>query len=358
VLRPHDHHYDTAYAMQNDPYLKELYRRHGKDLCFVGVVITQHLWETTGVNAANQMAVNMVVDILGADGAIVHKPGGGAPHGNTAQICQLCEDAGVKAVFLKSGQIPMYPNPGPSFGITNIAECPSLKMPAVSKVIGFHRNIVDPPKGEMEAMLYQPLWARGGEKYQGVPRWLPIDDPQRGFAPSVRITTPKTAAERGVDMVLNKVAGKPWKPEVNVEGAIPSALKAAPGINDLTKARIAFVTGGGIVKIGEMPFAHTNADDGRFARYDLTGLKALNPKDWEIHHSGYTPDWIKKDPDRLVPLPEIRQLLKEGKFGSLHETLYSWSSLVAQWVGARKVGEGILPLLKEAGVDAVITDAT
>jgi len=358
VVHPHDHHNDTAYGIQNDPYIRELYRRHGKDLYFAGVVLTQHLWEASSVNTANQLAVNMVVDILGADGVIIHKPGGGAPHGNTAQMCKMCDEAGVKAVFLRSGQIPIYSNPGPLFGVTDLSVSPTVKLPAAAKVIGFSSEITNPPKNEMYAMLYQPLLDRGGEKYQGVPQWLPLDDPYRRAPPNIRTVTPKTGAERAIDMVLNKIAGKPWRPEVIVQSGIPPAIKAAPGVKDITKAKIAFVTGGGLVKIGEMPFTNSGALDGRFAMYDLTGLDSLNPKEMEIHHSGYTPNWIKEDPHRLFPLPEIRQLLKEGKFGSLHETLYSWSSLVGQWVGCRKVGEGILPLLKAAGVDAVITDST
>ena len=358
VLRPHDFHYDTAYGMQNDPYIQELYRCHGKTLCFVGVVLTQHLWETASVNAANQMAVNIIVDVLGADGVVVHKSGGGAPHGSTAQICRMCEDAGVKAVFLRSSQIPIYPNPEPLFGIINLAESPNVKLPDVDKVIGFHRDIANPPRDEITAMLYQPLLTRGGEKYQGVPRWIPLDDPLKGVPPNVRILTPKTGAERAIDMLLNKIAGKSWKPEVIVEGAIPPALKPAPGVKEITRAKIAFVSGGGLVKMGELPFTNLGATDGRFAQYDLSGVDALNPKGWEILHGGYTPSWINEDPHRLVPLPEIRQLLTEGKFGSFYETLFSWSSLVGHWDGCRKVGEGILPLLKTAGVDAVIMDST
>jgi len=358
VLRPHDHHYDTAYGMQNDEYLMELYRRHGKDLCFVGVVLTQHLLDAGAVNTANQLAVNMVVDILGADGAVVHKPGGGAPHGNTAQICKMLEKAGVKAVFLRSSQIPMYTNPDPQFGIISLGESPVRPLPAVEKVIGFDKSTLpNPPKGELRAMLFHPLLNRGGEKFVGIPKSFPIDDPYKGIPPMTIATSDKTGAQRAVEMVLNKIGGKSWKPEVIVDGAFPT-VKVAPGVKDIRKARIAFVTGGGLVKIGEEPFTHSGAVDGRWTKYSLAGIDKLNPDEWEVHHSGYTPDWIKEDPHRLHPLPEIRQLEREAKFGWVSPILYSWSTLVGTMVGCRKVAEGILPHLKADRIEAVVMDAT
>jgi glycine reductase len=227
----------------------------------------------------------------------------------------------------------------------------------VEKVIGFDTStIAKPPKGEISAQLFHPLLNRGGEKYTTIPEWLPIDDPYNGVPPMADVKTGKTGAERAVNMVLDRIAGRPWESEVIVDGAFPT-VKVASGIKDITKARIAFVCGGGLVKIGEEPFTHSGAVDGRWAKYNLAGMNALSPEEWEVHHSGYTPDWIKEDPHRLHPLPEIRQLEKEGKC-KVSPILYSWSSLFSKMVGCRKVAEGILPFLKEDQIDAVITDAT
>jgi len=60
VLRPHDYHYEYRVWHAERSYIMDLYRRHGKDLCFIGVVVTQHNLEATGVNLANQLAVNLV----------------------------------------------------------------------------------------------------------------------------------------------------------------------------------------------------------------------------------------------------------------------------------------------------------
>jgi len=272
----------------------------------------------------------------------------------------MCEKAGVKAVALRmSGQYhTLYTNPEPKFGIISLGARPAVKMPAVGKVIGFHRNIAAPPKGEITAILHQPLFNRGGEKYLTVPKWLPLEDPYKGPNPITNVMQSKTGAERAVDLVLDKIAGRPWKPEVDVDGSHPAPYPASPGIKDITKAKIAFVTGGGLVRIGETPFAPAGATDGRFATYNLAGITALNPSEWEVHHGGYTMQWIKEDPHRLHPLPEIRQLEKEGKCGKCSDTLYSYSSLSSYWLGMRLVGEGILPLLKADKIDAVITDAT
>jgi len=360
VLRPHDFHGDTAYDMQNDPILLEMYRRHGKDLCFVGVVLTQNNLDAGSSQLANMRAVDLAADILGADGVVVNKPGGGAPHESTAKICSMCELRGVSAVAIRMAPICLlYANPEPSFGIIATYMTPSFKYPAVTKVIGYDDSVTNPGKGEITTS-YFPIQNRGGEKYQDVPQWYPLDAPDQegGFTPWDTISVDKTGATRAVDMIVAKATGQSWETELDTESTVPPPITAAPGITDITKAKIAFICGGGFVKVGETPFAPSYATDGRFAQYDLTGMNTLKPEDWEIHHGGYTEEWAKEDPHRVVPLPQIRELLAEGKFGSLDETLYSWSSLVGTWICAVRVGEGIIPLLKAAGVDGVITDST
>jgi len=90
----------TTWATQNHPVIRELYARHGRDLWFAGVVLTvAQATEPERVRSA-AMAAGLVVDVLGADGAIFTKIGGGAPHVDMAQTAALCEARGVKTALL------------------------------------------------------------------------------------------------------------------------------------------------------------------------------------------------------------------------------------------------------------------
>jgi sarcosine reductase len=84
------------FDIQNHSIIKELYRRHGKDLFFVGVVITvAHDNERENERAAT-MAANLVKWTLGADGVILTKSGGGIPEVAMGRTAQRCEEVGVK----------------------------------------------------------------------------------------------------------------------------------------------------------------------------------------------------------------------------------------------------------------------
>jgi len=90
----------TTWAIQNHPVIRELYALHGRALWFTGVVLTvAQATEPERVRSA-AMAAGLVADVLGADGAIFTKIGGGAPHVDMAQTAALCEARGVKTTLI------------------------------------------------------------------------------------------------------------------------------------------------------------------------------------------------------------------------------------------------------------------
>jgi glycine reductase len=90
----------TTWATQNHPVIRELYARHGRSLWFAGVVLTvAHATEPERVRSA-AMAAGLVADVLGADGAVFTKIGGGAPHVDMAQAAAQCEARGVRTVLV------------------------------------------------------------------------------------------------------------------------------------------------------------------------------------------------------------------------------------------------------------------
>ena len=90
----------TTHAIQNHPVIRELYTQHGRTLWFAGVVVTvAQATEPERVRSAD-MTAGLVVDVLGADGAVFTKIGGGAPHVDMAQAAAACEARGVKTTLI------------------------------------------------------------------------------------------------------------------------------------------------------------------------------------------------------------------------------------------------------------------
>jgi glycine reductase complex component B subunit alpha and beta len=90
----------TTWATQNHPMIRELYAEHGRTLWFAGVVVTvAHATEPERVRSAF-LAAGLVAHTLGADGAVLTKIGGGAPHVDMAQTAAQCEALGVKTTVV------------------------------------------------------------------------------------------------------------------------------------------------------------------------------------------------------------------------------------------------------------------
>jgi glycine reductase len=90
----------TTWAVQNHPMVRALYARHGRTLQFAGVVATvAQATEPERVRSA-LMAAGLVANVLGADGAVLTKIGGGAPHVDMAQAAAQCEALGVRTTLV------------------------------------------------------------------------------------------------------------------------------------------------------------------------------------------------------------------------------------------------------------------
>ena len=90
----------TTWAVQNHPVIRALYARHGHTLWFAGVVVTvAQATEPERVRSA-LIASGLVANVLGADGAVLTKIGGGAPHVDMAQAAAQCEALGIKTTLI------------------------------------------------------------------------------------------------------------------------------------------------------------------------------------------------------------------------------------------------------------------
>lgn len=165
----------------------------------------------------------------------------------------------------------------------------------------------------------------------------------------------KTAGQRLVDMVLAKVKGEPFESEM-----VPTAFAPVPmppSVKDLAKAKIMLITDGGLVPKGN-PDKIQNLAATRWGSYSIDGCDDLKGEDYEISHGGYDPQFVRQDPDRLVPLDVMRQLEKEGVIGELYDEFLSTSGLANPLSNTRRMGREMAAKAKQLGIDAIILTST
>jgi len=165
----------------------------------------------------------------------------------------------------------------------------------------------------------------------------------------------QTAAERLVDMVLAKARREPYESEMVPTTFAPVAMPAA--IRDISKATFLLITDGGLVPKGNPDKIQGSAAT-RWGAYSIEGCDDLKGEDYEISHGGYDPQFVRQDPDRLVPLDAMRQLEREGVIGKLHESFLSTSGLANPLSNTRRMGREMAERIKKLGVDAVILTST
>lgn len=86
-----------TYFYQNHPVITELYRAHQAGaLNFVGTIATTAASDNDDRARNCMLAAQQAKWLLDADGAILTKYGGGAPHADMALTAQLCEKLGIR----------------------------------------------------------------------------------------------------------------------------------------------------------------------------------------------------------------------------------------------------------------------
>lgn len=164
-----------------------------------------------------------------------------------------------------------------------------------------------------------------------------------------------TAAHRLAQMLLAKLRGQPFTSEVPTVPVEP--VPAPPAIPDLSQATVAIVTDGGLVPKGnpdQIPRAFAQV----WGAYSFARQDSLPPQEYEVAHGGYDNRYVEQDPHRLVPVDVLRELVREGRIGKLHEEFLSTTGNGNPLENSRRMGREIAVRLKEAGVDAVILTST
>ena len=98
-LTPAACHRNTTYHHLKNPVIFELLRRHGKDLCFLGVILTNSVLTLTGKERAS-FFVSQIAKAIGAQGVIITEDGAGNPDTDLMLNCKNLEESGIKTVLI------------------------------------------------------------------------------------------------------------------------------------------------------------------------------------------------------------------------------------------------------------------
>ncbi len=148
--------YRTAFALSwtvaNNPIMLELYRRHGKEIDFVGCVAYRTEWTTQHEKQLMAYQTAKLAQMLGAQGAIVTWDAGGNEFIEVVRTVQACERLGIKTIFVtgedsSEGGAPTLLEPLPEadaivstgFFPTRLLDLGDL--PPVQRVVGWEKKV-------------------------------------------------------------------------------------------------------------------------------------------------------------------------------------------------------------------------
>jgi len=194
----------------------------------------------------------------------------------------------------------------------------------------------------------KPLAAFALKLAKGEEILSPAEDGYFERGARVNYFTDKIGGERAVDMLVAKLTGT----EFTTEYPMPTFDNVEPGkaIKDMSKAKIAVVTSGGIVPSGN-PDRIESSSASKYGEYSLEDRG-------ETAHGGYDPVYANERPDRVMGIDCLQDMVTEGLIGSLHEFYYTTTGNGTSVKNSDAFGTEIGQKLLAAGVDAVILTST
>lgn len=181
---------------------------------------------------------------------------------------------------------------------------------------------------------------------------------EEGYTPrGFRVDTFKSqnGGQRAVQMLLDKIAGRPFVSEIPVETL--DAVPVAPPIADIKRACIALVTTGGIIPPGN-PDGFRGFQNIRWGKYSIEKENSMRDREWEVLHGGYNTEFMKKNPNWGVPLDACRLMIKEGLFSRLHGHFYCTPGARGLLSIMHRLGHEMALEMQADGVDGVLLVST
>jgi len=165
----------------------------------------------------------------------------------------------------------------------------------------------------------------------------------------------KRGSERAVEMLIKKLKDE----EFVTEFPMPDfdRVEPNPAVKDLSKAKVALVTSGGIVPKGN-PDHIESSSASKYGKYDIAGVTDLTAETYETAHGGYDPVYANADSDRVLPVDVLRDFEKEGRIGELHRYFYTTVGNGTAVASSKAFAAEFAKELVADGVNAVILTST
>lgn len=165
-----------TYGIQNNAVIKDLFKRHGRELQFAGVILTVASDNEHENQRSAVLAGNLAKKVLRADGAVLTKSGGGAPEVPMAEVAQRCEDLGIKTTLALwhipmditdvNGGITMFNMPELNAVVSMGTPWQKVQLPPMEKIIGSPADL--PGELDIQGEITRELrWIRGSQDQLG-----------------------------------------------------------------------------------------------------------------------------------------------------------------------------------------------
>jgi glycine reductase len=169
-------YWEPNYFLQNEVYIKELMKRHGKDLEFVGIVFANNVMKIDSKDTMSMIAANLCKETLHADCVMLNKSGMGHCQLDSALAFNWCQKMGMPAALNLSavsneqpGDMLVISDPKVD-AVINSGRNWTLNHPKVSRLIGEKTNVpcllgLNPwgPFSHETNFCYQGIWSQLGD---------------------------------------------------------------------------------------------------------------------------------------------------------------------------------------------------
>lgn len=171
-------YWEPNYFLQNEVYIKELMRRDGKDLEFVGIVFDNNVMKIDAKETMGMISAELCKETLGADCVILNKSGMGHCQLDSALAFNWCQKFDMPAVLNLSavsndqpGDMLVIADPKVD-AVINSGRNWDLEHPHVDRLIGEKTNVpcllgLDPwgPFKHTTNFAYLGIWSQLGDCY-------------------------------------------------------------------------------------------------------------------------------------------------------------------------------------------------
>jgi glycine reductase len=188
---------------------------------------------------------------------------------------------------------------------------------------------------------------------------IPLPE-QSGYFPRLinrNVYSDKSVAERSVEKLLAKLRGEPFETEVQLPTF--EKIEIPPAVKDVSSAEIALVSDGGLVPAGN-PDGLSGRGNLRWAIYELDSFlpEKFDSSDYEVVHTGYFSVEVIANPNRMIPVDALREMVRERQIGNLHHSFFSTSGNATAARRCAEMGVEIGAEMKKRGIEAAILTST